>query len=399
MFTTLTFNLANAAIRQERLHDRDYTVAPLAMLTEGVHRGSGGPLLYQEVECKRAVPAWNMKPIVVYHPQINGQGVSACDPDILERQQIGMLMNTRWDGKLRAEAWIDQKRARAVDSRVLDALEANKMMEVSTGLFTDNVGEPGEWNGEAYDAIATNHQPDHLALLPDKVGACSIADGAGLLMLNETAKAEGLDLTGLFARQLDIVRRMVGNAMSHSNIHSALHKALVEKLGQGIGKDPPSVWIVDVYDSFFVYEHEDEKRLFKLGFSSSDTGVEITGEPEEVLRVTEYRTVGGAFVGNSVDKEGETPSVANERRNKMEKDKLIEALIANARTKWSEEDREALTALEAAVLEKILPTEEEAEAEQNEAGEKPALEEKPAPEEKPVTMEQYVRNAPLEFRD
>jgi len=192
---------------------------------------------------------------------------------------------------------------------------------------------------------------------------------------------------------------MVGNAMSHSNIHSALHKALVEKLGQGIGKDPPSVWIVDVYDSFFVYEHEDEKRLFKLGFSSSDTGVEITGEPEEVLRVTEYRTVGGAFVGNSVDKEGETPSVANERRNKMEKDKLIEALIANARTKWSEEDREALTALEAAVLEKILPTEEEAEAEQNEAGEKPALEEKPAPEEKPVTMEQYVRNAPLEFRD
>lgn len=31
------------------------------------------------------------------------------------------------------------------------------------------------------DAVARNHRPDHLAILPDQVGACSLADGAGLI--------------------------------------------------------------------------------------------------------------------------------------------------------------------------------------------------------------------------
>src|ERR1017187_6232850 len=146
MYTQLTFNLTNAPIRHETLQGRAYIVAPLAMITEGVHTGSGGPLLYKEVELKKAVQAWNMKPIVVYHPEMNGRGISACDPLVLEKQQVGMVMNTRWaNGKLRAEAWIEEARASAVDDRVVKALENNKMMEVSTGLFTDNVGAPGKW--------------------------------------------------------------------------------------------------------------------------------------------------------------------------------------------------------------------------------------------------------------
>lgn len=182
----LTFNYSSAGgTRREQLHGRDYIVAPMAMLTEGVHNGSGGPLYYPEKECRAAVQSWNMRPVVVYHPEINGQGVSACDPEILEKQQVGMVLNTVWDGKLRAEAWLEADRLSAVDNRILDALEQNKMMEVSTGLFTDNEPEPGTYGTEAYTHIARNHRPDHLAILPDRVGACSIADGAGLLQLNE----------------------------------------------------------------------------------------------------------------------------------------------------------------------------------------------------------------------
>ena len=43
----------------------------------------------------------------------------------------------------------------------------------------------GDWNGKAYVGIARNYRPDHLAILPDMKGACSIADGAGLCRNHE----------------------------------------------------------------------------------------------------------------------------------------------------------------------------------------------------------------------
>ena len=339
MFETLTFNLGTTPIRRETLHGRGYIVAPMAMLTEGVHNGSGGKLFYPAQACRAAAPAWNMKPIVVYHPQLNGQGVSACDPDVLEKQQVGMVMNARWDGKLRAEAWIEEARALAVDDRVLAALEENRMMEVSTGLFTTNAGGPGVWEDQPYDATATEHQPDHLALLPDKIGACSIADGAGLLQVNEHAEAAGLNLTPLFARTIDELRRMVGNAMSHGNTYSNLQTALRERMGA-----KTDAWVAEVYDSFFIYELNG--KLYRLSYTANDTVVAISeGEPEEVIRVTEYRTATGDFVGNALHPKREN--------NGMNKKEMVDGLIANDATQFGEADRDTLMALDEAVLTKM----------------------------------------------
>lgn len=344
MLTTLRFNLANTPIRREVLKKKEYIVAPMVMITEGVHNGSGGPLLYKADDLKRAVPAWNMKPIVVYHPQINGQGVSACDPTILESQQVGHVMNTHWDGtKLRAEAWIDVDSATTIDGRVIEALEGNKLMEVSTGLFTENVAEEGQWGDEAYTAVATNHQPDHLALLPDQIGACSIADGAGLLQLNEAAG----DLPGverLLARQMDVMRRMVGNMMSHGNTHAALSRALKERFKTG--KDQ-HLWIADVYDDFVVYEIEGDGKatLYRLPYTAGEQGIELsTDTPVEVVRVTEYRTPKGEFVGNEAHPTKEP---------NMGKEQIVDGLIANEATQWTEDDRETLMGMDEAVLNKM----------------------------------------------
>lgn len=180
----LTFN-TGSALRDEVLEGRSYCVAPMVMLTEGVHTGSQGALYYPKDELSKTPVVWNHKPIVVYHPEINGQGVSACSPEIVENQKVGIIFNTVFDGKLRAEAWFDKEKLPKVDNRIWEAIQKNEMVELSTGLFTDNTKTPGSWNGEAYDAIAKNYRPDHLAILPDRIGACSIADGAGLLQLNE----------------------------------------------------------------------------------------------------------------------------------------------------------------------------------------------------------------------
>jgi hypothetical protein len=185
-FQTLSVSLFSKGIREAELEGRHYLVVPMVMITEGVHNGSGGPLLYLEEDLADHPALWDHKPIVVYHPK-----GTACTPSVLNNRKVGIILNTRWDSvkkKLRAEAWLEKRRMKRVDSRILEALEKGEVMEVSTGLWTDNYHIPGEWNGEKYDQVARNHKPDHLALLPDREGACSVRDGAGLLQLNQNTR-------------------------------------------------------------------------------------------------------------------------------------------------------------------------------------------------------------------
>lgn len=172
--------------RTDTLEGRTHYVLPVTMLVVGIHNGSQGPIKYTADELKASARLWNGKPVVVYHPQLNGQGVSAADPEITSRYRIGAVYNTRFDGKrLTAELWIDAERVEQVDGRVADAVRLNQMMEVSTGLYSTPDGE-----------IARNIQPDHLAILPDQIGACSIADGCGMarnaspLVANATTNME-----------------------------------------------------------------------------------------------------------------------------------------------------------------------------------------------------------------
>jgi hypothetical protein len=184
------------------MEGREYTAVPMVMLTEGVHAGSQGPLLYPADELGKTPQVWNMKPVVVYHPEKNGEGVSACDPEIAENYKIGVIMNTTFDqtGRLKAEAWIEEERANKVDDRVMKAIENQEMMELSTGVYTDQEETPGEYGGEAYNAIARNYRPDHLALLPDKKGACSIEDGAGFIRNSAALNSEQVDILLNYAK-------------------------------------------------------------------------------------------------------------------------------------------------------------------------------------------------------
>lgn len=182
---TITANFAGGT-RREMLHGRPHIVAPLSLINPGVLNGSRGPLLYPEDELKRNPDAWNHVPIVVYHPtSADGGAISARDPGVLDKQGIGVVLKATYNGKLIAEGWFDIERTRSVDSRVLAALEASNPIELSTGLFTENTPAEGEYNGKAYSFIARNYRPDHLAILPDKPGACSIADGCGVLVNEE----------------------------------------------------------------------------------------------------------------------------------------------------------------------------------------------------------------------
>lgn len=317
MYQTLTFNFQPTETRTEVLEDIEYTVVPMAMMAEGVRAGTSGPLMYSANELKKTPAVWNGRPLVVYHPMLEGAAISAGDPVVWEKQKVGMVMNTHWNGeKLMAEAWINSERADVVDTRVMEAVNNNKVMEISTGLFTDQIEKPGQHGDQVYDFEAVNYRPDHLALLPDQIGAYSVAEGAGL---------------------------MVANALSHSNTHTQLHQLLNERFTSDI-------WVADVYPDFVVFEQDD--RLNRLAYSTSDTEIELsTAEPEEVVRVTEYRTVEGAFVGNSTIRE----ILKTENEDQMKKAQIVEGLIANSATQWTVDDKDFLMSMKEDQLQKMAP--------------------------------------------
>lgn len=180
---------------------KEWLVAPMTTIVPGVLNGSKGALLYRPEQIKQSIPKWDKVPITIYHPMAsNGQHVSASAHGILNRQGVGFLANTRWKGKLVHEGWFDIQRLKQVHQesggsipgeRVLNALENGFQMELSTGLYTENVPEEGVWNGRGYRYDARNYVPDHLAILPDQVGACSLNDGCGLNVNRASPKEDG----------------------------------------------------------------------------------------------------------------------------------------------------------------------------------------------------------------
>lgn len=163
------------------LEGRPHYVVPAVMIVEGVLNGSHGPIFYPADELRKSARAWNGKPVVVYHPDMYSDGLAG-NPQVFNRQKVGTIFNVRYDNRrLRAEAWIDVERVASVDGRIRQAILSRRTMEVSTGLMLEAVSNSGSYGGRSYELVAQNLQPDHLAILPDQIGACSIADGAGLV--------------------------------------------------------------------------------------------------------------------------------------------------------------------------------------------------------------------------
>jgi len=424
LFQKITTNFTGM-VRNDTMEGRDYLVAPMIMIVEGVHEGSNGPLYYPAEELAKTPAVWNTKPIVVYHPQANGEGISACDPDILTNRKVGVIMNTSIGevevkinkektklAALRAEAWLEVDRMKKVDERIAEAVEKNEMMELSTGLFTDNEDVEGEWNGEPYIAIARNYRPDHLALLPDLVGACSIEDGAGFLRLNEQgdffvdnpapdvtenyirirqknpdlfkkesfrtitiSSSKGIKAiigrlkkppkgqagsavvqTFLFDKKKWTVAKARAWVKDHKTTSNEISfgdtRQMLQSMLREKFKEEEYIYVEEVFDDYFVYERAGS--LYKQIYNDVDGNLSFKGLPVMVVKKTMYVT--------------KNDIIKNERKTKMakkKKEKIIKDLIENEDTQWGKDDEDALMELEEDILEKMSPVINE-EADDNE---------------------------------
>jgi hypothetical protein len=92
---------------------------------------------------------------------------------------------------VRGEAWFDAEYTQNKAPQVYKNLIANQPIEVSTGLgLSKSPALPrAAFKGRSYDWIATNYAPDHLAILPNEKGACSLKDGCGVFNSNLTQES------------------------------------------------------------------------------------------------------------------------------------------------------------------------------------------------------------------
>lgn len=177
----------DALVRRELYDGSIHTIVPAVLAVDGVMNGAR----VSAEELARHVGAWNGRPIVLLHPEDEVGPISAAaGPDILERRVGTVFGATVEDAKLKAELWIDESRMDALSaSALLGSIVAGELVEVSTGYFADDVAETGTYNGREYQLRHVNLRPDHLALLPGQVGACSVADGCGVPRINRREHA------------------------------------------------------------------------------------------------------------------------------------------------------------------------------------------------------------------
>jgi len=181
---------ADVEIRNETLDGVEYIVAPVIAVREGVLNGE----LLTADEIGAYVEAWNGIPLPIGHPMERGIPVSANRPDLIESVSVGRFFNATFDGTaLKGEIWVDVEKARSLGGDALLALERlenGEPLEVSTAYFNDMEEGTGTFDGFEYNGIQRNLRPDHLALLPSDVGACSWEMGCGAPRVNAAKGGE-----------------------------------------------------------------------------------------------------------------------------------------------------------------------------------------------------------------
>jgi hypothetical protein len=331
----LVHNSLSAAVRDDTFDGRPFLVAPVVAVKAGVLNGE---LLLAD-EINHFVEAWNNRPIMLTHP-VNAQGapISANAKPVLEAMSFGMLLNCAFkDNGLLGEIWIDLGKAKQLGGDAMlcvERLRTQQPIEVSTGYWCDPEPKSGTFNGQKYTAIQHNLRPDHLALLPHDLGACSWQDGCGVPRVNVacTCQQQKKDTPVKENWLLSTLRSFLRSRRKPltENIQQSaddIEDALQDALNAAVMPGPYAmVCIEDFYpDSQLVIYYVcnyggdmgmSEGPLYQRSYTLDANGMATLGDPVEVVEETRYLPVTA-----NADKTEDEPS-----------DNLIANILSTART-------------------------------------------------------------------
>jgi hypothetical protein len=425
----------NAALTAPPKHisddDHEYLVAPAVLIVEGVLNAA-------YITAEAFIPsAWDGIPVLLNHPQTSeGLAMSANTVAVLADHCLGWLENPRLGQGLRhgqavpslqADIWLDiaecvMRGGEAL--QVLQMLEKGDPLEGSTGFFATGALQRGSFLGTPYNEIHTAIIPDHFALLPNGIGACSWSDGCGAGRLNEatcscpdptlcTCYPEELPMEEVLpVPRLQRLWHLVRDFVRHEDIaeeaqHDAskddpqpvvviqaselevnqtdkdLRDALMGCLYREADGEVMPMWVesVDAVNQYFIYHCG--PQLCRRYWQLVDDVVTLLPGIEDVQQQTDYVVVPGSGRDAAAAMEDEAtmamqaPSVTIKMR--------VNRLITNgAQTGWMEEDRHFLEGQDEAFLVRL----------EHQPRHIPQV----APQE-PTTLEEALAYVPLQFRE
>jgi hypothetical protein len=312
------------------LHNREYLTAPGVLLVAGVLNGA----LVQGEEL--IADDWNGVPVVIGHPRdAQGTPISARSPEVFAQYGVGTLYRARLGTgqrgtqrvpSLQAEIWLDCAQVQAMGGEALQAmamLEAAQPVEVSTGFYAAAVPQPGTFYGTPYTEILVDLTPDHLALLPNEIGACNWDHGCGAPRLHQqgcdarhpcavcaersamTAAAPPnrwqvfLAMLRQFVSQEDttvepVIIQTVPAELTTNQTDADVREALYGALAREMGTDYTPVFIDSIDSAMQAFVYRQGERLLQRRWTVDSAGI-LTLDPntEDVQRSTQFTPVPG----------------------------------------------------------------------------------------------------------
>ena len=384
-------------VQETILDGRNHLVVPVVMMVEGVHVGSGGAVLHDETLLSTTPEVWNGMPVTIHHPQkVDEEGnpvnVSANSPGVMEESGVGRIFHANYKDGLRAEAWIDEEKLKAVSPQALSTLRKGEPLEVSIGVFSDTDDTEGEWHGETYEKIARKYRPDHLALLPGDVGACSVDDGCGVRVNKKGGQMKELLDSFRALNEKGYSVSPVTNQEGFQEISNLLHSSI-----NAMDTNSKMHYLEEVFQNDFVYRVRDVdggSTLYRRGYSVNNGTVSLAENPVEVRKQVE-------FVANMV-RTKKSVNTNNKKEGQVMSDKgslcceaKVDALIGNKSTHWQAKDREWLLEQSESTIAKMSPMEATPDAEAIQVNKDEAVS---AFKESLKTIDDYTALMPAEMK-
>lgn len=183
----------NSAIRREKRNGKDYIIVPSATLPDDVVMNG---IKYPATEIEKAFNTLDRTFAPLGHPVVNGDFVSAFEPEAINDYYVGAHNENvrRENGRVFLDKAIDVEVANRTEKgrQLLDAINKGEPIHTSTGVFL----EVDEVNESAYKKVAKNLYFDHDAILIGEAGAATPEQGVGM-MVNSTQTARIGNTTGL----------------------------------------------------------------------------------------------------------------------------------------------------------------------------------------------------------
>lgn len=170
----------HASIRRERRNGRDYIIVPSATLPDNIIMNR---VRYPADEIEKGFASLENTPAPLGHPDIEGQFVSAKDPEGLARGWIGAWNKNvrRENGRVFIDKVIDVATAMQLEGgkAVLNAIEKGEPIHTSTGLYAIMTATTNDADA---DFVASELEFDHDAILLGEEGAATPDQGVGMLV-------------------------------------------------------------------------------------------------------------------------------------------------------------------------------------------------------------------------